>query len=91
MARVCVHLKAEGLVHGVYFRKTMASVASAEGVTGWVRNMADGSVEALIEGEESAVSRVVDWARRGPPRARVDSLTVKRRLPRSLKGFRIAG
>ncbi len=86
-----MRLKIVGLVHGVFFRASMARVAAADGVAGWVRNMADGSVEAFLEGEEEAVARVVEWARRGPPRARVDSIRVEDSKPRSSRGFRIEG
>ncbi len=91
MSTICVRLKIFGLVHGVYFRASLAAFASNEGVAGWVRNVPDGTVEALLEGEEGNVTRVVEWARRGPPRARVDSLTAERQQTRNLKGFRIEG
>lgn len=86
-----VRLKVTGLVHGVFFRATMAQVASEHYVRGWVRNMVDGSVEAFLEGEEAAVNEVVHWAKRGPPRARVDGLEVAKAKPRNLKGFKIEG
>jgi acylphosphatase len=60
-------------------------------VAGWVRNLTDGSVEAVLEGEEESVRRVVDWARRGPPAARVDSLEVESVAPKDLSGFEITG
>ncbi len=91
MTTVAARLKITGLVHGVYFRAGMATVANERGVTGWVKNMADGSVEALLEGEEASVKGVVDWARRGPPRARVDSVKVEEAGVRNLKGFKIEG
>ena len=89
--KVAVRIRVRGIVHGVFFRASMAEVASAEGVAGWVRNDADGSVEAFLEGEEASVQRVVEWSRRGPPRARVDSVAVTHVQTRNLKGFRIAG
>ncbi len=91
MTRTAVRLKIFGLVHGVFFRASMAEVAATNGVAGWVRNKADGSVEAFLEGEEAGVARVVEWARRGPPRARVDSFKLENSWPRSLRGFRIEG
>lgn len=66
-------------------------MASEEGVAGWVRNLPDGSVVALLEGEESRVAKLVDWARYGPPRARVDSVRVEPQPVRELRGFRIEG
>jgi len=88
---IAVHLKVKGLVHGVFFRASMARMASDYGVTGWVRNLTDGSVEAFLEGEEKSVLRLVEWARRGPPSARVDRIEVEQAAPRSLRGFRIEG
>lgn len=79
------------MVHGVFFRASLARLAAEEDVSGWVRNLADGSVEAMLEGEEESVTRVVDWSRRGPPGARVDSVQVTRVKARNSKGFRIAG
>ena len=91
MSVVAVHLRIDGLVHGVFFRATLAQIASEYGVRGWVRNLADGSVEAHLEGDEPAVKKAIDWAKRGPPRARVDKLLVERVNPRNLHGFRIEG
>ncbi len=91
MARTAVRLKIIGLVHGVFFRASMAEVAATQGVSGWVRNMADGSVQAFLEGDGEAVMRVVEWAKRGPPRARVDSVRVEKATVRNLGRFRIEG
>ena len=86
-----VHVKIRGLVHGVSFRSSMAQLASEMGVRGWVRNLPDGSVEAFLEGDERKVSRVLDWAKSGPPRARVDRLEVEPATPRNHRDFRIHG
>jgi acylphosphatase len=67
-------IRVRGRVQGVGFRYAMRREAERAGVRGWVRNRSDGSVEALLQGEAAAVARVVDWARRGPPSARVDEL-----------------
>lgn len=64
-----------GRVHGVGFRESLVQIASREGLTGWVRNVRDGSVEALLQGESEAVGRVIEWCRRGPPTARVGNVT----------------
>jgi acylphosphatase len=69
----------------------MAELAANRGVSGWVRNMADGSVQAFLEGEDEKVMRIVDWARHGPPRARVKSVEVERVRLRNSKSFRIEG
>jgi len=88
---IAVRVRVTGLVHGVFFRASMAQVAAEHEVRGWVRNRLDGSVEAVLEGEEENVRKVVDWAKRGPPRARVDGVNVVRTKPRNLRGFRIEG
>ncbi|GFO66397.1 acylphosphatase [Geomonas paludis] len=63
-----------GRVQGVAFRHYTARTAQQLGVTGWVRNLSDGSVEACFEGEERDVSAMLQWCRRGPELARVDEL-----------------
>jgi len=78
-------------VHGVFFRASMAEQAASRGVSGWVRNMTDGSVQAFLEGEDEKVMRVVEWAKHGPPRARVDSVKVERVRLKNSKSFRIEG
>jgi acylphosphatase len=84
-------IRIKGLVHGVSFRASMARVASDLGVRGWVRNLPDGSVEAFLEGDERDVRRVLDWARTGPPRARVDRVDVESASPKNHRDFRIHG
>lgn len=64
-------LRIHGLVQGVGFRWSLAREAQRLGVTGWVRNRRDGSVEALVCGGEPEVGRIVAWAHRGPAAARV--------------------
>jgi acylphosphatase len=91
LAEVAVSVKVTGLVHGVFFRATMAQVAAEHEVRGWVRNKLDGSVEAFLQGAETDVMKVVEWAKRGPPRARVDRVDVVRTRPRNIHGFRIEG
>jgi acylphosphatase len=66
-----LHLDIEGRVQGVWFRESMRSEAERLGVTGWVRNRPDGSVEAVVQGPDAAVDALVEWAHRGPPRAQV--------------------
>lgn len=83
--RVRVH----GRVQGVGFRDAMVDAAQLTGVRGWVRNRRDGSVEAWVQGDDAAVERVLDWARRGPGLARVDRLDVDEvEADTTLAGFR---
>ena len=86
-----VRVRIRGLVHGVSFRSSMAQLAASVGVRGWVRNLPDGSVEAFLEGDERKVMKVLDWARSGPPRARVDRLDIESATPRNHRDFRIHG
>jgi acylphosphatase len=69
-------LRIRGLVQGVSYRAGFDMQARASGLSGWVRNRADGSVEAMIAGDTAAVERIIAWARTGPPGARVDEVTV---------------
>ena len=67
-----------GRVQGVAFRHHASRAAAEHRVTCWVRNLADGSVEACFEGEEGEVQAMVDWCRRGPETAAVTELVEKR-------------
>lgn len=64
----------DGRVQGVFFRYATAEEAKKVGVTGWVRNKRDGTVEAVFEGEEKSVQQMVDWCHKGPPYAVVRSV-----------------
>ena len=65
-----------GRVQGVGFRYSLREEALRRGVTGWTRNRRDGTVEAVVQGEEGGVDRVIAWARRGPPGAQVTDVDV---------------
>ncbi len=70
-------LRVHGHVQGVFFRESMRQRADQLQVTGWVRNRLDGTVEALAQGEPPAVEALTDWARRGPPAARVERIDLE--------------
>ena len=84
--RVIVH----GLVQGVFFRDSVRRRAEAAGVSGWARNNRDGSVEAVFEGEEDAVERLVRFCHVGPSDSRVDRVDLFDESPQALAGFRIS-
>ena len=84
---VRAHLVVRGLVQGVWFRGSMESEAGRLGVGGWVRNRADGTVEAEVEGERAAVDAIIAWTRRGPPGARVEDVSVEWTPPRGERDF----
>lgn len=71
------HLIISGRVQGVAYRTGMAREAERLGVTGWVRNRADGSVEAMVAGTAEQVADIMNWARRGPPAADVEHVAVE--------------
>jgi acylphosphatase len=71
------HVVVCGRVQGVWFRGAMQDEAERLGVAGWVRNREDGAVEAEAEGSREAVEALVAWARRGPPAARVEEVSVR--------------
>ena len=70
------HLQVRGRVQGVGFRYSLQRQAQRLGLAGWVRNRLDGSVEAAVYGPADAVEKLVQWAHRGPPSARVTDVTV---------------
>lgn len=76
-----------GQVQGVFFRDTCRTNARARGVRGWVRNLPDGAVEAVFEGDEEAVEALVAWARTGPRDALVTAVQVHDEQPEGLNGF----
>ncbi len=78
---------AHGRVQGVFFRDTAHDEATRNGVSGWVRNTPDGTVEAVFEGEPEAVERLIGFARHGPSQAQVEHLEVIEEQPEGLDGF----
>lgn len=83
--RVVVH----GRVQGVFFRDTCRRQAHARGVAGWITNRPDGAVEAVFEGEPDAVAALVEFCRRGPRDAEVDSVEESSEQPEGLSGFEV--
>jgi len=71
-----VHIFVKGRVQGVYFRQGMKDVAEKKNVTGWVRNLQDKRVEAVLEGQDSDVDSVIEWSHVGPSNAIVDNVEI---------------
>jgi len=78
-----------GLVQGVFFRDSCRKEAQKAGVAGWVRNRPDGTVEALFEGSDDDVQRMLDWVRHGPTYAEVERVDVIAEQPGGHTGFLI--
>ena len=87
MSLVRTRVVVKGVVQGVFFRESTRRTALEHGVSGWVRNLPDRGVEAVFEGEPSAVEAMVTWAQFGPPRASVHSLERFAETPEGLRGF----
>lgn len=85
----CRHFRVSGHVQGVFFRATAQETAGALGLCGWVRNTADGQVELVACGEDEALAELERWLRHGPPRARVNGVTVRDAAPENFTDFSI--
>ena len=84
-----VRVSISGHVQGVFFRTSCAGLAERLGLSGWVRNVPGGNVEAVFEGPEAAVEQMVMWCGEGPARARVDRVRTGEEAPTGEEGFRI--
>jgi acylphosphatase len=83
--RIVVH----GFVQGVGFRFAVERAALSRGVAGWIRNNADGTVEAVFEGRREDVETLIDFCRRGPRGAEVERVDVAAESPEIVSGFRV--
>ena len=77
------------MVQGVFFRDTCLREASSRGVSGWVRNRRDGTVEAVFQGDDADVGMMVSWAHRGPRDARVEKVDIFPEEPLPGAGFEV--
>ncbi len=87
--RVRRRVYVSGAVQGVWFRESCRDEAQRAGVDGWVRNLADGRVEVVLEGPRQAVDQAVGWCHQGPRRARVERVEVVDEVPVGERGFRV--
>lgn len=85
----CLNVLVSGRVQGVYFRVFTRQQAQAAGLTGWVRNLPDGRVEAVLQGPQSAVEQVLEALRQGPANARVSGIETRALPPDAFADFRI--
>jgi acylphosphatase len=85
-----VHLFISGRVQGVFFRAFTEAKATSLHLAGWVKNLPDGRVEAVFEGEKSRVDKMVAWCYQGPPASKVEKVEVKEETPQELGEFAIS-
>ena len=84
-----VHVIIYGRVQGVWFRAHTKKIADKLGIKGWVRNLPDGSVEAVFEGNEESIEEMIKWCHQGPPLARVDRVEINYEEPKGERNFEI--
>ena len=89
MTAIRRHVVVHGNVQGVFFRDSTRDEAQRRGVSGWVRNCSDGTVEAVFEGDSGAVEALVDFARSGPSRADVARVDITEEEPQGLERFEV--
>ncbi|WP_415755090.1 acylphosphatase [Pseudomonas leptonychotis] len=87
MAHICKHGYISGRVQGVHFRQATAEQAERLELDGWVRNLEDGRVEVLFEGDEAAVAELADWLQQGPEAAEVALLELQDQALQGIAGF----
>jgi acylphosphatase len=87
MPRICLHARVSGRVQGVGFRQHTDEQAQRLELDGWVRNLADGRVEVLIEGEELVVRELANWLERGPQAAQVTDVELSEQPLQGVVGF----
>jgi len=91
MARICLHGYVSGKVQGVFFRQSTETEATRLDLDGWVRNLADGRVEVLVEGEEEAVRELATWLETGPKKAKVTAVELQEHPLQGIAGFVVRG
>ena len=87
--RVRAHVFVSGTVQGVFYRASTRDAARDAGVDGWVKNLPDGRVEAVFEGDREAVESMIKWCHTGSERANVEDVEVSFEEPEKIEGFEI--
>jgi acylphosphatase len=83
------HVYVSGQVQGVNFRGATQDKAEELGLSGWVRNLQDGRVEAVFEGDSDTVRQMIEWCKSGPSSAGVDDVSVEQESPEGISGFEV--
>ncbi len=86
---VCKRCRIKGRVQGVWFRASTQQRATSLGLSGWVRNLPGGDVEAKVWGDGNAVAQLIEWLWQGPEQARVKDVETFDDTPEPFEGFRI--
>ena len=89
MADLAVHIIVHGQVQGVFFRASAKAQALELGLTGWIRNLSNGTVEAHAEGDRDALDHFIKWCRGGPSSARVSRCDLEWIVPQAISSFKI--
>lgn len=89
-ATVCAHVWISGKVQGVGYRPSAQSEAVKRDIKGWIRNLPDGRVEALFEGEKTAVEQMIQWSHQGPAAAVVKDVNVEYETSQGYSEFQVA-
>lgn len=84
-----IRLIIKGKVQGVFFRATAKDIADRLGIQGWVRNLPDNNVEIIASAPDELLTQLIDWCKKGPPRASVDEVIIEDTEAQPAKGFRI--
>jgi len=84
-----VHIFVVGTVQGVSYRSWAVCTARELGLSGWVRNLQDGRVEAVFEGEPAKVRKMAELCKKGPPHANVEKVEIKKEMPSGFEGFEV--
>ena len=85
----CVHLIVSGRVQGVFFRANVRNKAIGLGLKGYAKNMSDGNVEIVAQGNEEKIKELIDFIKKGPGIAKVTDLKIKHKEPENFKNFEI--
>ena len=85
------HLIISGKVQGVFYRDSCQEIAQGLILTGWVKNMPNGQVEVLVQGEKEKIEKLIEWCKKGPPEARIDNVEVRwNRIVNNFESFFIS-